>query len=83
MMTHHSHKTRSLITEVNMLNKIKKYFKSKTINTALLIALLGVLELNFQYLQGVLGTYYGAAWIVFSMLMIVLRSFTTTSLDNK
>ena len=66
-----------------MLKKIKQYFKSRTINTALIIALLGVLELNFQYLQGLLGEYYGAAWIVFSMLMVVLRSVTTTSLDNK
>lgn len=66
-----------------MLTKIKKWFKSKTINTALIIALLGVLELNFQYLQGILGEYYGATWIVFSMLMVVLRSVTTTSLDSK
>jgi hypothetical protein len=66
-----------------MLKKIKQYFKSKTINTALIIALLGVLEINFQYLQGMLGEYYGATWIVFSMLMVVLRSVTTTSLDNK
>jgi hypothetical protein len=66
-----------------MLSKIKQYLKSKTINTALIIALLGVLELNFQYLQGMLGEYYGATWIVFSMLMLVLRSMTTTSIDNK
>lgn len=66
-----------------MLTKIKKWFKSKTINTALIIALLGVLELNFQYLQAMLGEYYGATWIVFSMLMVVLRSVTTTSLDSK
>lgn len=66
-----------------MLKKVKQYFKSKTINTALIIALLGVLELNFQYLQGVLGEYYGATWIAFSMLMVVLRAVTTTSIDNK
>lgn len=66
-----------------MLNKIRQYLKSKTINTALIIALLGVLELNFQYFQGMLGEYYGATWIVFSMLMVVLRSVTTTSIDNK
>jgi hypothetical protein len=66
-----------------MLSKIKQYLKSKTINTALIIALLGVLELNFQYLQGMLGEYYGATWIVYSMLMLVLRSMTTTSIDNK
>jgi len=83
MMTHHYHKTRSLITEVNMLNKFKKWFKSKTINTALIIALLGVLELNFQYLQGMLGDYYGVTWIVFSMIMVVLRAMTTQSLNDK
>ena len=66
-----------------MLTKIKKWFKSKTINTALIIALLGVLDLNFQYLQGLLGEYYGVTWIVFSMLMVLLRAVTTTSLDNK
>lgn len=66
-----------------MLAKIKKWLKSKTINTALIIALLGVLELNFQYLQEILGEYYGVTWIVFSMLMMVLRSMTTTSLDSK
>lgn len=66
-----------------MFKKIKQYFKSKTVNTALVIAILGVLELNFQYLQGILGEWYGATWIVFSMLMVVLRSVTTTSLDNK
>lgn len=66
-----------------MLSKIKQYLKSKTINTALIIAILGVLELNFQYLQGILGEYYGATWIVFSMLMVALRAVTTTSIDNK
>ena len=66
-----------------MLNKIKQYFKSKTINTALIIAVLGVVELNFQYLQGMLGEYYGAAWIVFSMIMMVLRAVTTKPLQDK
>ena len=66
-----------------MLNKIKQYFKSKTINTALVIAVLGVVELNFQYLQGMLGEYYGAAWIVFSMIMVALRTVTTKPLQDK
>ena len=66
-----------------MLNKIKQYFKSKTINTALIIAVLGVVELNFQYLQGMLGEYYGAAWIVFSMIMVALRTVTTKPLQDK
>jgi len=66
-----------------MLNKIKQYLKSKTINIALIIAVLGVVELNFQYLQGMLGEYYGAAWIVFSMIMMALRSVTTSSLEDK
>ena len=66
-----------------MLNKIKQYFKSKTINTALIIAVLGVVELNFQYLQGMLGEYYGAAWIVFSMIMVALRAVTTKPLQDK
>jgi hypothetical protein len=66
-----------------MLNKIKQYFKSKTINTALIIAMLGIVELNFQYLQSLLGAYYGAAWIVFSMIMVVLRAVTTSPLEDK
>ena len=66
-----------------MLNKIKQYFKSKTINTALIIALLGVVELNFQYLQSILGEHYGITWIVFSMIMVALRAVTTKSLQDK
>ena len=66
-----------------MLNKIKQYLKSKTVNTALIIALLGVLEMNFQYLQEMLGQYYGLSWIVFSMLMVTLRSVTTVPINQK
>ena len=55
-----------------MWNKIKQYFKSRTVNVSLVIAMLGVLETNFLFLQ----PYY-------AILMVYLRSITTNSISEK
>lgn len=66
-----------------MLKKIKQYFKSKTIWAATIISVLGVIESNFHFLQDYLKEYYGVSWVIFSVIMVVLRAVTTQSLDDK
>lgn len=66
-----------------MLNKIKQWWKSRTIKTATVIALLGIVESNFHFLQGVLGDKYGLVWIPFAVLMGYLRIITTKPIEEK
>lgn len=66
-----------------MLNKIKQWWKSRTIKAATIISVLGVVELNFHLLQDMLGEYYGLSFIVLSIIMGLLRGVTTTSINEK
>lgn len=66
-----------------MWNKIKQYFKSRTVNTALIIAMLGVLETNFMFLQPYLGDKYGLIFIPYAIVMVYLRSITTKPIQEK
>lgn len=66
-----------------MWNKIKQYFKSRTVNTALIIAMLGVLETNFMFLQPYLGDKYGLIFIPYAIIMVYLRSITTKPIQEK
>ena len=64
--------------------KIKKWLKSKSINFALLMGSLGVVESYTGEIKDKLGDSYGLVYaIVFSIGMIYLRSITTTSLKDK
>lgn len=67
-----------------MIKRIKRWFKSKSINFALLMGSLGVVESYTGEIKDKLGDSYGLAYaIVFSIGMIYLRSITTTSLKDK
>jgi len=66
-----------------MWKKIKQYLKSRTVNVALVIAMLGVLETNFLFLQPYLGDKYGLVFIPYAILMVYLRSITTNSISDK
>jgi len=64
--------------------KIKQWFKSKSINFALIMGGLGVIENYTGEIKDKLGDTYGLVYaIVFSIGMIYLRSITTESLKNK
>ena len=64
--------------------KIKKWLKSKSINFALLMGALGIVESYTGEIKDKLGDSYGLVYaIVFSIGMIYLRSITTTSLKDK
>ena len=63
--------------------KAKQYLKSRTVNVALIIAMLGVLEVNFPLLQPLLGDNYSLIFIPYAMLMVYLRSITTQPIEEK
>lgn len=62
---------------------IKKLAKSKTILISILMMAMGVIEINFHMMQGLLGDYYGLSFIVMSILMGALRIMTTTAIKDK
>lgn len=66
-----------------MLENLKQAWKSRTIRTAMIMAVLGVVELNFQVLSPLLGEYYGMVFLIFSVLMTALRIATTKPLADK
>lgn len=66
-----------------MLKKIKQYLKSRTVNVALIIAILGVIETNFMFLQPYLGDKYGLVFIPYAVIMVYLRSITTQPISEK
>ena len=67
-----------------MMNKIKQWFKSKSINFALVMGALGVIENYTGEVKEKLGDTYGLVYaIIFSIGMIYLRSITTESLKDK
>lgn len=66
-----------------MLKSLKKWYKSKTINWSLFIALFGMLELNLPQVRPLLGDYYGLVLIGIAGVNIVLRHLTTKSLEDK
>ncbi len=66
------------------MNKLKQFLKSKSINFALIMGSLGVVESYTGEIKDKLGDTYGLVYaIVFSIGMIYLRSITTTSLKDK
>jgi uncharacterized phage-like protein YoqJ len=66
------------------MNKLKQFLKSKSINFALIMGALGVIESYTGEIKDKLGDTYGLAYaILFSIGMIYLRSVTTESLKDK
>lgn len=67
-----------------LLNSMRRCIKSKTINYALLVALLGVLETNYRLIQNhIPEEYQGLVYILISAGIVVLRFKTTESIANK
>jgi len=62
---------------------LKSNAKSKTNWTALLIGVLGIIELNAPLIKPMLGDYYGASYIGISILMFILRQVTTNAVGEK
>jgi hypothetical protein len=66
------------------MNKLKQFLKSKSINFALIMGALGVIESYTGEIKDKLGDTYGLAYaIIFSIGMIYLRSITTTPIKEK
>lgn len=65
------------------MKKLRNWYKSKTINWSLLIALFGMVEINLPEAREMLGNYYGAILMLVAAVNIYLRHVTTKSLEEK
>jgi len=66
---------------MNMMNQI---FKSKTMMFALALAIFGVIEMNLKVFAPHLSPeFFGWFSILISVIVAVLRVFTTMPLDKK
>lgn len=64
--------------------KLKKILKSKTMIFSILLAVLGVVELNMSIFSTFMSEeIYGVFVIVVGMITAILRVVTTTSLEDK
>jgi len=61
----------------------KSRLKSKTNWTALAIAALGVVDMNYPLLKSWLGDWYGVSYIAIGIAMAVLREFTKEPVRDK
>lgn len=67
-----------------MNQKLKKAHKSKTIQFAAALAVLGVIETQFHLVESLVPEQYrGLILVGVGMAVAYLRVVTTTSLDNK
>ncbi len=57
--------------------------KSKTLQFNLLVGIFGVLELNLNVLEPMLGEHYGIVFMIIAMINVVLRVVTTMPLKEK
>lgn len=59
-------------------------FKSKTINFAIILGVIGAVQITLPAIQAsVSPAFYGYATIVLAMVVAVLRVLTTTPLKDK
>ena len=66
------------------LSKLKQYLKSRTINWALIMGFLGVFESYTNEISNFIGGNFGLYYSVsFGLLMVYMRSITTSSLEDK
>lgn len=61
---------------------MKQPRKSKTINAAVIIAVLGVVELNMPLIRDNLGDFYGFSYIAIAVIMAWLRFKTNEGISN-
>ena len=67
-----------------MMNIIQTIFKSKTLMFALALAILGVIEMNVRVFAAYMTPeLFGMFSIAISIIVAVLRIFTTLPLDKK
>lgn len=57
--------------------------KSRTLDVAAVIAILGVIEANFSLISDQLGEYQGFVYIGISIAMALLRMKTTAPVGDK
>lgn len=57
--------------------------KSKTLWFSWLLMTMGIVELNMHLLQQMLGEWYGAVFIVVSVITATLRMVTTSAVADK
>lgn len=57
--------------------------KSRTADFAVLVGALGIIETNFQLLEGLLGEWYGLSYIVVAVVVYILRAVTTGPMGQK
>lgn len=63
---------------------MKRVLKSKTMNVALIIQVLGVVQANSDFLSSVMSpAQFGYMMIGIGVLMQLLRAMTTSSLGDK
>lgn len=61
----------------------KPALQSKTVIFSMIIAAMGVIEMNMPMLKEMMGDYYGVAFIAISAISVALRSVTDTPLNAK
>ena len=67
-----------------LINKVKQYFKSKTINYGSLLIVFGLLYENFDAVKGVIPSQYtGIAFAIIGGIVIYLRTKTNQPLSEK
>lgn len=59
------------------------WIKSKTLWFNIVVAVLGIIEMNFSVLQPYLGEHYGIMFMFIAVVNVILRTVTTTSLKDK
>lgn len=62
---------------------LTKLHKSKTMLFNILVAVLGIVEMNMQVLQEYLGTHYGIIFMLVAVVNVILRTVTTKPLNDK
>lgn len=66
------------------LRKVRAWFKSRTINTAALLAVLGAVEAHQGFLEHVLTPKMFGFWTIgIAVVMALLRSDTKTAISEK
>ena len=59
------------------------WIKSKTLWFNIIVAVLGIIEMNMSLMQPYLGDSYGIIFMVIAVINVVLRTVTTTALKDK
>lgn len=59
------------------------WIKSKTLWFNIIVAVLGIIEMNMSLMQPYLGDSYGIIFMVIAVINVILRTVTTTSLKDK